>query len=95
MSKPPSVENQILQHREKNHSEIDEGPKVSHVQGIAPSAIARKAIAEHLSYQEWKERAIALGDADHAAGRVLTTAQVFSALAKQRAKRVGKAKKTA
>jgi len=69
--------------------------KVSHIQGIAPSAIARKAIAEHLSYLEWKERAIAQGDADHAAGRVLTTAQVFSALAKQRAKRVGKAKKTA
>ena len=64
--------------------------KVSHVQGIAPSAIA-----QHLSYLEWKERAIALGDADHAAGRVFTTAQVFSVLAKQRAKRVGKAKKTA
>ena len=69
--------------------------KASHVQGIAPSAIARKAIAEHLSYLEWKERAIALGDADHAAGRVMTTTQVFSALAKQRARRVGKAKKTA
>jgi len=26
MSKPPIVENQILQHREKNHSEIDEEP---------------------------------------------------------------------
>ena len=69
--------------------------KVSHVQGIAPAAIARKAIAEHLSYLEWKERAIALGDADLAAGQVMTTAQVFSAVAKQRAKRVGKAKKTA
>ena len=69
--------------------------KVSHVQGIAASAIARKAIAQHLSYLEWKERAIALGDADHAAGRIFTTAQVFSVLAKQRAKRVGKANKTA
>ena len=69
--------------------------KVSHGQGIAPAAIARKAIAEHLSYLEWKERAIALGDADLAAGQVMTTAQVFSAVAKQRAKRVGKAKKTA
>jgi len=28
MSKPPIVENQILQHREKNHSEIDEEPKI-------------------------------------------------------------------
>ncbi len=67
--------------------------KVSHVQRIAPSAIARKAIAEHLSYLEWKERAIALGDTDLAAGRIMTTAQVFSAVEKQRAKRVGKAKK--
>ena len=69
--------------------------KVSHVQRIAPAAIACKAIAEHLSYLEWKERAIALGDADLAAGRVMATAQVFSAVAKQRAKRVGKPKKTA
>ena len=63
--------------------------------GIAPSAIAHKAIAEHLSYLEWKERAIALGDADLAAGRLMTTEQVFAAVAKQRAKRVGKTKKTA
>ena len=69
--------------------------KISNLQGIAPSAIARKAIAEHLSYLEWKERAIALGDADLEAGRMMTTAQVFSAVAKQRARRVGKAKKTA
>ena len=68
--------------------------KVSHVQRIPPSAIARKAIAEHLSYLEWKEHAIALGDADLDAGRVMTTAQVMAAVVKQRAKRVGKAKKT-
>ena len=69
--------------------------RVSIDQGIAPSAIARKAIAEHLSYLEWKERAIALGDADLAAGRLMTTEQVFAAVAKQRAKRVSKTKKTA
>ena len=68
--------------------------KVSHVQRVPSSAIARKAIAEHLSYLEWKERAIALGDADVAAGRVITTAQLVSMVAKQRAKRAGKAKKT-
>jgi predicted transcriptional regulator len=68
--------------------------KVSHVQRVPSSAIARKAIAEHLSYLEWKERAIALGDADVAAGRVITTAQLVSMVAKQRAKRVVKAKKT-
>ena len=64
-------------------------------QGIAPSTIARKAIAQHLQYLEWKERAIAVGDADIAAGRLMTTEQVFAAVAKQRAKRVGKAKKAA
>ena len=69
--------------------------KVSHVQGVTPSAIARKAISEHLSYLEWKERAIALGDADISAGRVMSTEQVFAAVAKQRAKRGGKAKKAA
>jgi predicted transcriptional regulator len=69
--------------------------KVSHVQRVPSSAIARKAIAEHLSYLEWKERAIALGDADLAAGRVMTTAQIVSMVAKRRAKRVAKAKKTA
>jgi predicted transcriptional regulator len=69
--------------------------KVSIDQGIAPAKIAHKAIAEHLQYLEWKERAIASGDADIAAGRLMTTEQVFAAVAKQRATRVGKAKKAA
>ncbi len=64
-------------------------------QGVAPSTIARKAIAGHLQYLEWKDRAIAVGDADIAAGRLMTTEQVFAAVAKQRAKRVGKAQKAA
>lgn len=64
-------------------------------QGVAPSMIARKAIAEHLQYLEWKERAIAAGNADIAAGRLMTTEQVFAAVAKQRARRAGKAKKAA
>jgi predicted transcriptional regulator len=69
--------------------------KASHDQGIAPAAIARKAIAEHLRYLEWKERAIAQGDADITAGRLLSTEQVFAAIAKQRATRARKAKKAA
>ena len=64
-------------------------------QGVALSSIACKAIAEHLQYLEWKEQAIAAGDADIAAGRLMTTEQVFAAVAKQRAKRAGKAKNTA
>ena len=63
-------------------------------QGIAPAVIARKAIAEHLRYLEWKERAIAQGDADIAAGRLLSTEQVFAVIEKQRAKRARKATKT-
>lgn len=64
-------------------------------QGIAPAAIARKAIAEHLRYLEWKEQAIARGDADIAASRLLSTEQVFAAVAKQRATRARKAEKAA
>ena len=40
----------------------------------------------------WKKK-LAEGDADIAAGRLLTTEQVFAAVAKQRAKRIAKAKK--
>lgn len=69
--------------------------RVSLDQGVAPSTIARKAIAEHLQYLEWRERAIAAGDADIVAGRTMTTDQAFAAVAKQRAKRAGKAKKAA
>ncbi len=69
--------------------------RVSIDQRVAPEAIARKAIAEHLHYLEWKERAIALGDADFAAGRMMSTEEVFAAVARQRAKRVRKAKKAA
>lgn len=64
--------------------------KVSLMQGDAPDAIARSAIAEHLRYLEWKEKAVARGDADIVAGRILTTAEVLSAIEKQRARRVGK-----
>lgn len=69
--------------------------KASLGQGVAPAAIARQAISEHLRYLEWKERAIAQGDADITAGRLLSTEQVFAAVARQRARRVSKTKKTA
>lgn len=69
--------------------------KLSTSHGVSPDSIARRAIAEHLRYLEWKEEAIAQGDADIKAGRVLTTDQVFATVAKQRAKRVRKAEKAA
>jgi len=68
--------------------------KVSHRQGDSPAAIAEFAIDEHLQYLEWKEKAVARGDADIAAGRILTTEQVLAAVAKQRARRGRKSKKT-
>jgi predicted transcriptional regulator len=67
--------------------------KASHKQGDSPTAIAEIAIDEHLRYLEWKEKAIAKGDADISAGRVLTTEQVRAAVARQRARRGRKSKK--
>jgi len=60
-----------------------------------PESLAREAIAESLDYLEWKERALAQGEADLRAGRVLTTEEVFAAIEKQRARRVPKSKKAA
>jgi predicted transcriptional regulator len=67
--------------------------KMSHKQGDSAAAIAEFAIDEHLRYLEWKEKAIAAGDADIAAGRTLTTNQVLAAISKQRAARGRKSKK--
>jgi predicted transcriptional regulator len=68
--------------------------KMSHKQGNSPAAIVETAIDEHLKYLEWKEKAIAAGDADIAAGRTLTTGQVLAAISRQRAARGRKSKKT-
>jgi predicted transcriptional regulator len=68
--------------------------KMSHKQGDSPATIAEFAINEHLRYLEWKEKAIAAGDADIAAGRTLTTSQMLAAISRQRATRGGKSKKT-
>ena len=62
--------------------------------GRSPAAIAETAIDEHLRYLEWKEKAIAAGEEDIAAGRTLTTDQVLAAITKQRARRGSKPKKT-
>ena len=60
-----------------------------------PESLAREAIAECLEYLEWKERALAQGEADLNAGHVLTTEEVFAAIEKQRARRARKPKKAA
>jgi predicted transcriptional regulator len=67
--------------------------RMSHKRGDSPAAIAAVAIDEHLRYLEWKEKAIAAGDADIAAGRTLTTGQVLAAISRQRASRARKSKK--
>jgi predicted transcriptional regulator len=55
-----------------------------------PETIAREAIAESLDYLEWKEKALARGEADLKADRVLTTEEVFAAIERQRARRARK-----
>jgi predicted transcriptional regulator len=67
--------------------------KASYRQGDSPAAIAELAIDEHLRYLDWKEKAIARGDADISAGRVLTTDEVLAAIARQRTRRGGRPKK--
>ena len=54
--------------------------KVSLSQGDSPDTIARSAIAEHLRYLEWKEKAVLQGDADISADRILTTDEVLAAI---------------
>ena len=69
--------------------------KVSAIEGVSADAIVRGAIAERLRYLEWKERAIAKGDADINAGRVVTTYRVVASADKHGAKRVRKSHKAA
>ena len=68
--------------------------RMSDKQGDSPAAIAKVAIEQHLRYLEWKEKAIAAGDADIAAGRILTTGQVLAAISEQRAARGTRSKKS-
>lgn len=60
-----------------------------------PESLAREAIANSLDYLEWKERALAQGEADLRAGRVLTTEEVIAAIDSQRARRARKSRKGA
>lgn len=69
--------------------------KASLEEGLPADALARQAIVVRLQYLEWKQRAVAQGDADIAAGRLLSTEQVFEAVAKQRARRARKTQRTA
>ncbi len=69
--------------------------KVAAIARINPESILKTALKDRLDYLEWKEKAIAEGQADLDNGRVVTTVQIRESLAKQRAQRAAKSKKAA
>lgn len=69
--------------------------KVAAIARINPELILKTALKDRLDYLEWKEKAVAEGQADLDNGRVVTTAQIRESLAKQRAQRAAKNKKAA
>ncbi len=58
--------------------------KVAAAAHINPETILKTALMDRLDYLEWKEKAIAEGQADLDNGKVVTTAQIRESLAKQR-----------
>lgn len=69
--------------------------KVAASAHINPEAIIKTALKDRLDYLEWKENAIAAGQADLDIGRVVTTENIRASLTKQRAQRAAKSKKAA
>lgn len=69
--------------------------KVAAVAHINPESIVKTAIEDRLNYLEWKEKAIAEGQADLDIGGVVSTWQIRESLARQRMQRAAKSKKAA
>jgi len=69
--------------------------KAAAIARINPESILKTALKDRLDYLEWKEKAIAEGQADLDKGRVVSTMQIRESLAKQRAQRAAKNKKAA
>ena len=69
--------------------------KVAMTAHINPVTILKTALKDKLDYMEWKEKAIAEGQADLDNGKVVPTAHIRESLAKQRAQRAAKSKKAA
>lgn len=69
--------------------------KVAAISHVNPESILKAALKDRLDYLEWKEKAIAEGQADLDSGRMVSTAQVRESLAKQRAQRAAKSRKAA
>ena len=74
---------------------LDRIEKLSRLRKVTPEFLVREAIAERVAYLEWEEKALAQGQADLDAGRVMTTDQLRRALSVQRVRRGRKAAKTA
>ena len=64
--------------------------KVAAIARINPETILKTALMDRLDYLEWKEKAIAEGQADLDNGRGVATVQIRESLAKQRAQRASK-----
>lgn len=56
----------------------------------SPVSLARQAIAAHLDYLDWREKAVRAGFQPGKTEGWLSTEDVFAAVAAQRAKRAGK-----
>ena len=56
----------------------------------SPESLAREAIAAHLDYLEWREKAVRAGFLSGNIEGWRSTEEVFAAVAAQRAKRAGK-----
>ena len=69
--------------------------KLSRLRKVTPEALVREVIADRVAYLEWEEKALAQGQADLDAGRVMSTTQLRKALSQQRASRGRKATKAA
>jgi len=69
--------------------------KIAAIACVNPESILKTALKDKLDYLEWKEKAIAEGQADLDNGRVVTTAQIRESLDKQRARRAAINKKAA
>jgi predicted transcriptional regulator len=73
---PKALETRLVKAATKAHS--------------SPEQLARKAIAAHLDYLDWREKAIRAGFASGEAEGWQSTDEVFAAVAAQRARRAGK-----
>lgn len=64
--------------------------KVAAKTGASPQDLARRAIAAHLDYLDWREKAIRVGFESGTRGGWRSSDEVFAAVAAQRARRAAK-----